>query len=268
MELADKVVFMSGASSGIGLEVGRLLIESGSRVVFAARSGEVLRREVERATAAGGRALAVELDVTSSASVARAVSAAIDHFGRIDILVNNAGNGGNVRLWSATDPELMMQMFDVHVLGAERMMRAVVPTMRTQAGGIILNIASTVAWVPMPGAAAYSSAKAAVVALSATLRAELAGDGIDVRVFSPPHTSTQAGRAWPLDLPRIFAPDWVAKELVQSLRGGRARVTPGGNGMLLLLQRMSPAIAAGIMNRLGFRAIETARTAVDSLPTS
>jgi len=259
VELEGNVVFISGASSGIGLAVGRRLVEAGARVVFAARSLEVLALEAERAQHSGGHALAVELDVTSPTSVERAVSTAREHFGRIDVLINNAGNGGEVRLWNSCSPELMGRMFDVHVLGAERMMRAVVPAMR--GGGVIVNIASTVAWVPMPGAAAYSSAKAAVVALSATLRSELAADGIDVRVFSPPHTSTEAGKAWPLDLPKIFEPDWVADQLVRALRGRRACVTPGGNGMLLMLQRISPAIAARIMNRLGFRAVETAAVA-------
>jgi short-subunit dehydrogenase len=120
---------------------------------------------------------------------------------------------------------------------------------------VVVNIASTVAWVPMPGAAAYSAAKAAVLALSDTWRAELAPCGIDVRVFSPPHTRTDAGLAWPLPLPKIFEPQWVADAFVQWLRCDRVVATPGGNGGLLALQRMSPALARRIMNRIGFEAL-------------
>ena len=109
------------------------------------------------------------------------------------------------------------------MLGSERVMRAALPAMRRQESGIIVNFASTVAWVPMPGAAAYSAAKAAIVSLSEALREELRQDGIDVRVFAPPHTSTEAGKRMPLDLPKIFTPEWVAEQFVDFLRGKRAR---------------------------------------------
>jgi short-subunit dehydrogenase len=95
----------------------------------------------------------------------------------------------------------------------------------------------------MPGASAYSAAKAAVVALSESLRAELRGSGIDVRVFTPPHTSTTSGKHWPLDLPKIFEPAWVAQQFVRALRGDRPRAMPGGNAMLLLVQRVWPGLA-------------------------
>jgi NADP-dependent 3-hydroxy acid dehydrogenase YdfG len=258
MELRDKVILVTGASSGIGLAAAHALCAEGARVVFAARSLQKLEAEAARA---GDRALAVALDVTSDASVAAAVESVLERCGRIDVLLNDAGNGGALRPWTAADPAATRELFEVHVLGAERMMRAVVPVMRAQGAGVVVNFASTVAWVPMPGAAAYSSAKAAVVALSHALRAELAGDGIDVRVFAPPHTSTEAGKAWPLGLPKIFEPEWVARQIVQALRGRRARVIPGGNGMLLLLQRIAPALAARIMNRIGHAATARALAA-------
>jgi NAD(P)-dependent dehydrogenase (short-subunit alcohol dehydrogenase family) len=255
MELADKVIVVTGASNGIGLAIAHALVAERAQVVFAARSLPKLQAEAARATAAGGRALAIELDVTRDASVARAIAAVLARFGRVDVLINDAGNGGTLGLWSASDADTTRRMFDVHLLGSERTMRAVVPAMRAQGGGVIVNFASTVAWVPMPGAAAYSSAKAAVVALSHALRAELARDGIDVRVFAPPHTSTDAGKAWPLPLPKIFAPEWVADQLVRALRGPQPRVVPGGNGMLLLLQRLSPRLAAHIMDGIGWKAL-------------
>ena len=87
------------------------------------------------------------------------------------------------------------------------------------------------------------------------LRAELKSSGIDVRVFSPPHTSTAAGNDWPLDLPNIFEPAWVAQQFVRALRRDAPRTLPGGNGMLLLIQRIYPGLAERIMNGLGFRAL-------------
>jgi 3-oxoacyl-[acyl-carrier protein] reductase len=255
MELRNAVAVVTGASRGIGLEIARALVGEGARVAFAARSIDALREEVRRATTAGGEAIAVPMDVTCDASVAAAIDAVLAAFGRIDIVVNNAGNAGAMSRWADAAPDATRHLLDVHVLGAERVTRAALPTLLRQGSGIVVNFASTLAWVHMPGAAAYSAAKAAVVALSEMLREELRDQGIDVRVFAPPHTSTEGGNAMPLDLPKIFAPQWVAAEFVRALRGRRARVLPGGNGLLLLVKRVSPRLAARIMNGLGFRAL-------------
>jgi NAD(P)-dependent dehydrogenase (short-subunit alcohol dehydrogenase family) len=255
MQLRDKVILVTGASAGIGLQIAGALVREGAKVAFAARSIAKLHDAVESATSNGGSALAVEMDVTDDASVLAGVAEVRRVFNRIDVLVNNAGNGGTLGLWAASDSAAVRDMFDVHVFGAERVARAVLPAMLEQRAGVVMNFASTVAWVPMPGAAAYSAAKAAVVAMSESLGAELRNCGIDVRVFSPPHTSTEAGKHWPLDLPKIFEPAWVADQFVRALRADTVRATPGGNGMLLLIQRIYPAFAQRIMNGLGFKAL-------------
>src|SRR5690606_29861290 len=121
------------------------------------------------------------------------------------------GSGGGIGRWRDGDSAALRAVFDVHVFGTERVMRAVVPALARQGGGTIINFSSTLGYVPMPGTSAYNAAKASVVMLSRTLRAELASSGIDVRVFSPPHTSTESGKEMPLDLPKIFEPEWVAE---------------------------------------------------------
>jgi NAD(P)-dependent dehydrogenase (short-subunit alcohol dehydrogenase family) len=258
MKLTGKVVVVTGASGGIGLCVARALLREGARVAFAARSRARLDEEVRRAAAEGGEAIAVAMDVTSDESVAAALAEVGRAFGGVDVVINNAGSGGALSLWSSNDAAALRAMFDVHVFGMERVTRAALPLMLARGGGAVVNVASTVGWVPMPGAAAYSAAKAAVISLSESLRAELSGRGIDVRLFAPPHTSTEAGKAWPLDLPKIFAPDWVAAALIRMLKRDRVRVVAGGNGMLLFLQRLSPRLATRIMNGLGFRALAKA----------
>ncbi len=260
MDPKDKVIVVTGASSGIGLACARALAREGARVVLAARTREKLAAEAERIAAAGGTALAVELDVTSDASVAAAVSTTLARFGRIDAVLNNAGNGGELGFWAEAEEGHLRAMFDVHVFGMERVARAVLPALLAQGGGVIVNVASTVAWVPMPTAAAYSAAKAAVVAFSESLRAELAGRGIELVLFAPPHTSTEAGRAWPLEGPRVQTPEWVAEELVDTLRRGRkSRLAGASNRALLVMQRIAPAFAARIMRDMGLRAGEKAR---------
>ena len=253
MEPKGKVILVTGASSGIGLAAARALVREGAHVVLAARSLDALEAEADRLRRGGGTALAVAMDVTSDTSVATAVETVVRRCGRIDAVVNNAGNAGRLTLWATADPASTRTLFDVHVFGMERVTRAVLPHMLAQGGGTVVNIASTLAWVPMPMAAAYSAAKAAVLSFSESLRAELADRGIEVMLFAPPHTRTPS--EMPLRGPRVFSPEWVADELVRSLRRGRACFLAGAsNRALLVMRRIAPGMASRIMRDIGLRA--------------
>jgi NAD(P)-dependent dehydrogenase (short-subunit alcohol dehydrogenase family) len=253
MEPKGKVIIVTGASSGIGLAAARALARAGARVALAARSLDTLRAEADRLAAEGATVLAVPMDVTSDASVAAAVEAVLGRFGRIDAVVNNAGNAGRLSFWASTEPSASRAMFDVHVFGMERVTRAVLPHMLARGEGTIVNIASTLAWVPMPMAAAYSAAKAAVLSFSESLRGELAGRGVEVVLFAPPHTRTPS--EMPLQGPRVFPPEWVADELVRALRRGRVCFLAGAsNRALLLMRRIAPGVASRIMRDIGLRA--------------
>ena len=240
---------------GIGLEVARALVREDAHVAFAARSLDKLEAATREY---GDRAIAVQMDVTDDASVHAAVEHIERELGSIDVVINNAGNGGSLSLWQDTESDLMRRMFEVHLFGAERVIRAVAPSMLRRGSGTIVNFSSTIGYVAMPGTAAYNAAKAAVVMLSRTLRAELRPAGIDVRVFSPPHTSTESGKEMPLNLPKIFEPPWVAQQLVRFLEGNRVESLPGGNGFLLVVQRMWPGLARRIMEKIGFEALRRA----------
>jgi len=251
MDPKGKVILITGASSGIGLASARALVAAGAVVAMAARPSEHLRRE-----AVALNAFAVPMDVTDDASVRDGVARVLDRFGHIDVVANFAGNGGRLALWDAAPADHLRAMIDTHLFGAERVARAVLPSMLARGQGRIVNIASTVGWVPMPAAAAYSAAKAAILAFSESLRGELMGRGVRVMVFAPPHTSTEAGKAWPLEGPRVHTPQWVAAEFVRALRAERPRFLAGAsNRLLLAIQRLSPAYAAFIMRRIGLKAV-------------
>lgn len=268
MELEGKVVIVTGASSGIGLASARALARGGSRVVLAARSLAKLQEEAHRLRSEGHDALACALDVTSDDSVASAVESVLAHYGRIDIVVNNAGNGGALGRWSADDADALRVTFDTHVFGAERVARAALASMRAQGGGAIVNFGSTVAWVPMPMAAGYSAAKAAVKSFSESIRAELEEDGIEVFFFAPPHTSTEGGNAWALKGPEVHTPEWVAEELIRTLRTGkRTHLAGASNRSLLLLARIWPWYASYIMRHIGFGAVAYAPPGGNSAQT-
>jgi short-subunit dehydrogenase len=255
MDPKGKVVFVVGASYGIGLASAQAFAKAGAQVVLGARSRDLLDGAVAQMRARGAHATAVTIDVTDNASVCAAVAEIVHTIGRIDLVINCAGNAGALGAWAAADSGALRAMFDVHVFGAERVARAVLPIMTAQGGGTIVNIASAVAWVPMPMAAAYSSAKAAIVAFSNALRVELATQKIKVMVFSPPHTKTEAGKSWPLKGPQMFEPEEVAADLLRAVRRNRHTFLSGvTNRLLLIVQRIWPGYAATMMKSVGLNA--------------
>jgi short-subunit dehydrogenase len=255
MDLKDKVIWITGASRGIGAELSEQLAQAGARVILAARDSAQLEQQASRLRSAGLTPYVVPLDVTSDASVQAAVSNVLGHFGAIDVLINNAGNGGQLACLLDHSPEHTRQMFEVHVFGAERMTRAVLPSMLERGQGRIVTVSSAVGYVPMPGAAAYSAAKAAIVALTDALRGELVGRGVELAVLSPPHTQTDAGRQWPLELPKRFTPAEAARGLLKALQNDEQEYLVGGNQSLLWLRRLAPRGAATIMRKIGLSAL-------------
>jgi short-subunit dehydrogenase len=260
MNLTDQVVLMTGASQGIGAEAVSQLAQRGARVVLGARTRPVLDERVAAIRAAGGIATAVTLDVTSDESVRVAVEQVLAEHGRIDVLINNAGNGGQLGRFLERPAADSRSLYEVHVFGCERMTRAVLPSMLARGRGRVVNVVSTVAYVPMPGAAAYCAAKAAVIAFTQALRGELAEQPVELSLFSPPHTQTEAGKSWPLNLPKQFSPYEAAAALVFALEHDKLNHLAGGNQSLLWLQRLSPGLASGIMRRLGLEALRKVKT--------
>lgn len=181
----SKTWFITGASRGFGLRVARLALAGGANVVATARRAEAVRE----ALGEHPNLLAVSLDVTDETQAQAAVSAVVDRFGRIDILLNNAGFGllGAVEEASAEDVE---RVYRTNVFGLLNVTRAVLPVMRGQRSGRILNISSIGGYRGSAGFGVYSSTKFAVEGLSESLHAELAPLGIAVTVVEPGYFRT------------------------------------------------------------------------------
>lgn len=184
MKLDGRVVIVTGASAGIGEATARRLASRRARVVLVARRRErldELEREIERA---GGEALAVQADVTSAEDRKRLVGDTIAEYGRIDALVNNAGYGqrGPIEL---VPVEHIRRNFETNVFSLIALTQLVIPVMRDQGSGYIVNVSSVAGRVARPMSSVYDATKHALEAISDGLRGELAMFGIKVVIVEP-----------------------------------------------------------------------------------
>lgn len=181
----DKVIIITGGSSGIGYMAAKLLLAEGARVIVASREGEHLQQAGR--TLPG--AIIIATDTSNEVSVRAMIEAVYARFARIDILVNNAGRayGG---LLEQLEVEQVDYLFRLHVLGPVASMQAVIPIMRKQGSGRIVNVSSPLAKRTIPGLAAYSLTKAALDRMTLISRKELKDDSIVVSIFYPYITAT------------------------------------------------------------------------------
>jgi NAD(P)-dependent dehydrogenase (short-subunit alcohol dehydrogenase family) len=180
MQADQKVWFITGATRGFGVRIARAVLESGSSVVATGRNPAA----IEAALGAHPNLLALPLDVTSEAEAHAAVTTAVKRFGRIDILVNNAGYGLLGAVEEATAAEIE-QLYATNVFGLLNVTRAVLPQMRRQRSGHIINLSSLGGYKAYYGWGVYGSTKFAVEGLTEALSMELAPLGIQATVVEP-----------------------------------------------------------------------------------
>jgi NAD(P)-dependent dehydrogenase (short-subunit alcohol dehydrogenase family) len=200
------VWLVTGAARGFGREIVKQALERGDSVVATARRPELV---TEARPGYGDRLLAVPLDVTDPAQPAAVVRAAVGRFGRIDILVNNAGRSLLGAVEEAS-PEEVEAVFQANVFGLLAVTRAVLPVMRAQKSGRILNMTSVGGFAQAPGWGIYGATKFAVEGLSEALRAEVEPLGIDVVIVEPGSFRTDFLDGSSLRLARQVIPDYAA----------------------------------------------------------
>jgi NAD(P)-dependent dehydrogenase (short-subunit alcohol dehydrogenase family) len=267
MKIEPSIALVTGASSGIGEATAKRLAMAGYKVYGTSR----------RAVQSGQRSFAMlPLDVTSDESVEAAVKELIRLEGRIDLLVNNAGFGVAPAGAEESSIEQAKAIFETNFFGLIRMTRAVVPHMRRQGSGRIINIGSVLGFLPMPYGALYAATKHAIEGYSESLDHELRTRGIRVSVIEPAYTKTQfesnlleadakldeyreVRAALGERLKEVMAaadqPDVVADVVLQAVSAARPklRYTAGGlANRLRLLRRFAPAglVDAGIRKDL------------------
>ncbi len=235
-DLRDRVLVVTGASSGIGAATARQAASAGMDVVLAARREQKLRQVAREVEHAGRRALVVPTDVADDASVQALADRAVEHFGRVDVMFANAGYGFMQPVHRMGEAD-HRRLFDVNYFGTVRCIRAAVAVMKRQGEGQIILTSSVVARVGLPYYAAYAATKAAQLALAQGVRLEVEPFGIDVTVVLPIGTSTEffevsaeiGGRDEVLEnTPDLFvqSPDYVARRTVAAMRRPRREVWP------------------------------------------
>ncbi|HZU33841.1 MAG TPA: SDR family oxidoreductase [Candidatus Angelobacter sp.] len=189
MQIKDRVFLVTGASSGIGLSTAVALAERGAKVAVLARSKSAL----EELSARLPGSLPVIADMTDFHAVRDAVQTVHQHYGRLDGLINNAGRSYAAAV-EEIEPELFDEIFHLNVLGPIVAMQAVIPIMRSQGGGSIVNVNSGTAFMTIPQYSVYSSSKRALLGFSLAARAELENDKIVVSEVYPFITATNFGK--------------------------------------------------------------------------
>jgi len=188
--IKDKVIVITGASSGMGEAAARHLAQKGARVVLAARRSDRIDAVANEINELGGSAIAMATDVTLEEDVKALVDAAVKQWGRIDVLINNAGVMPLSTLDQAKVSE-WNQMIDVNLRGVLHGIAAALPYMKAQKSGQIINTASVAAHLVFPASAVYSATKYAVRALTEGLRKEASEYNVRATLISPGAVSTE-----------------------------------------------------------------------------
>lgn len=257
--MKNKIALVTGASSGIGEATAKRLTKAGFKVYGTSRRRGGGRRDYEM----------LPLDVTSDASVHSAVRTVIRLEGRIDLLVNNAGFGVAPAGAEESSIEQAQTIFDTNFFGVVRMTRAVLPHMRSQNNGRIINIGSVLGFLPMPYGALYAATKHAIEGYSESLDHELRNWGIRTVVIEPAYTKTpfdanllepdatldayrEVRTAVTLHLQTVMAgaegPDVVAEAVLKAAQAQRPKLRYTAGGLAARLRLLRTFAPAGVMD--------------------
>lgn len=230
INLAGKIIIVTGASSGIGRAIALQLGGLGSTVVLTARRKGLLDEVATKIRSAGGRALVVPADLCQMDEIANIVSQTVKEFGRIDALINVAGVGWYDWIEEISSTELQQQ-FQTNVIGMAELIRQVVPLMKQQRSGEIVNFSSYASRLAVPPLTIYASTKYAIEGLTEGLRRELANWNIDVMRVHPWAVATEFNKRAASHMGIIFpassfapllkmsqvTPEKVASEVIKAL---------------------------------------------------
>lgn len=260
--LKNKLVVVTGASSGLGEASAKAFAQAGAHVALLARNRTALARVAAEIEAHGGRATVFPGDLTDPAAVERIASAITQTLGTPDVLLNNAGSGR----WLFTDetsPREAIQAMETPYFSAFHLTRAFLPDMLSRGTGHILNVTSPVCFFSWPGASAYGVARWAIRGFTELLRADVAGTGLKVSLvcageMDTPYFDNNPGSRERIPriarMYRVLQPQEVAHAIVRAVeRGQRDVILPWLLGQTLLLQRFAPWLITWLVRTTGYK---------------
>ncbi len=254
-ELAGSRAILTGASSGIGVELARELARHGVRLVLAARRKEQLEQTAQEVAAAGSQAVAVMGDIADPDVRSRLVDTAQSTFGGLDLLINNAGMG-LFGPFANSDPARLRQIMEVNFFAPVELIRIALPVLRNGRKPMIVNVSSVLGHFAVPNKSEYSASKFALHGFSDALRMELMSDGIDVLLVSPSTTTTEFFDKAEPDANRRpqrgMSPTRVARKTVAAIRQGKHEVIFSLPGNLAVWgDRIAPSSMSRLLARFG-----------------
>lgn len=225
MDLTDKNVLITGASSGIGRALALEFSRAGARVALLARRTERLEEVVSQLKSTGKDALAFTADVTKEADIAAAVAQVKAKWGHLDIVVANAGFGVAGNFERLTDEDYQRQ-FDINLFGVIRTLRATLPALK-ESRGVFAAVGSVMGFISMPGQSPYGMSKFAVRAFCQSLRGELAPHGVSVVHIAPGFISTEIRQVNNLGKHLAGNPDPIPARLRLSAEAAAVQIVRG-----------------------------------------
>jgi NADP-dependent 3-hydroxy acid dehydrogenase YdfG len=181
----DKIIFLTGASSGIGEALALEIAKSGATLGLLARREDLLKELAEKCERNGGKARYFAVDVTDADAVANAAESLRNEFGKIDILIANAGIGGNNSETRNLNAQAVAQVININLLGAVNAVSAVLPAMLENKSGQLVAISSLAGFRGLPKSAAYSASKAGMTAFFESVRLDVQTKGVGVTIIQP-----------------------------------------------------------------------------------
>ena len=258
MKLESKVAVVTGASMGIGEAIAALFVTEGAKVVLASRDVgrvEAARQRVGRSE----RTLALACDVRKRPELQTLLDTTVSHFGRVDIWINNAGHGllDSVEQMSMAD---CRSMFDTNLFGVIDAMQVVIPQMKRQGDGTIMNVSSVAGHIAVPYMAAYCATKSALNSIDRAARIELRGSGVHVGTVCPGYVATDFAahalrganrQRLSTAARRGVTPQRVARAVLKAcLNNRRQVVVPWRDQFLIRLYQHAPQIIEWAMGRM------------------
>jgi NAD(P)-dependent dehydrogenase (short-subunit alcohol dehydrogenase family) len=239
--MSDRLLFITGASSGIGQALAVEWARRGGRLALVARRGDEMRAWIAARGWPVGRATVYEADVSDVVAMTAAGRACIAAQGVPDVVIANAGISVGVDAAIESDLEVIRRVFETNNLGMAATFQPFIAPMRERRSGRLVGIASVAGVRGLPGHAAYSMSKAGVISFCESLRVELRGFGVRVVTIAPGYIDTPLTRGNSYSMPFLMAPDKFAREALDAIDAGVGlRVIPWQMGALARVLRILP----------------------------